>query len=127
MSLTEARTHATLPVQDLARARSFYEDKLGFTPDVETPGGVFYNAGAGSRFLIFPSQGASAGTHTQAGWAVADIEAEVAELRSRGVVFEEYDFPSLKTTDGIASVPAGRAAWFKDTEGNMHGLIQLGS
>jgi predicted enzyme related to lactoylglutathione lyase len=127
MSLSDARAHATLPVQDLARARSFYEEKLGLRPEIELPSGVFYSAGEGTRVFIFPSQGATAGSHTQVGWAVSDIEAEVAELKGRGVVFEEYDFPSLKTVDGIATVPAGRAAWFKDTEGNVHGLVELGA
>lgn len=125
MSLTEARTHATLPVQDLDRARSFYEEKLGLAPGTDEGGGVFYETGEGTRILIFPSQGSSSGSHTQVGWTVGDIAAEVAALKARGVVFEEYDYPALKTVDGIADVPAGRAAWFKDTEGNMHGIIQL--
>jgi hypothetical protein len=56
---------------------------------------------------------------------VDDIEAEVAGLRARGVVFEEYNLPGLKTVDGIANTNAGRAAWFKDSEGNILGLIQL--
>jgi hypothetical protein len=75
--------------------------------------------------LIFPSQGGSSGSHTQIGWVVEDVAAEVADLKSRGVVFEEYDYPSLKTVDGIAEVPVGRAAWFKDSEGNVHGVLQI--
>jgi catechol 2,3-dioxygenase-like lactoylglutathione lyase family enzyme len=125
MALADCAVHPTLPVQDLARARSFYEDVLGLKAASETPGGIFFDAGAGTRVAVVLSQGASSGSHTQAGWAVSDIAAEVAELRSKGVVFEEYDFPSLKTVDGIADVPAGRAAWFKDPEGNLHGMVQL--
>jgi len=125
MSLADHAVHAALPVQDLARARSFYGDVVGLRADAEESGGIFFHAGAGTRVLVFPSQGTSAGTHTQAAWQVDDIEAEVATLRGRGVVFEEYDFPSLRTVNGIADVPVGRAAWFKDPDGNVLGLVQF--
>jgi catechol 2,3-dioxygenase-like lactoylglutathione lyase family enzyme len=125
MSLSQSRANATLPVQDLTRARAFFEEKLGLSGAREEEGGIFFDVGEGTTVLIFPSQGAPSGDHTQIGWNVADIDAEVAELKSRGVVFEEYDFPALKTVDGIAETPAGKAAWFKDSEGNVHGVVQL--
>jgi catechol 2,3-dioxygenase-like lactoylglutathione lyase family enzyme len=120
-----------LPVQDLKRARSFYAEKLGLEPVEERPGGLLYRCGKGS-FALFLSAGAAAGTHTQMGWEVADIEATVAALRSRGVVFEEYDLPGLKTVNGIAQIAGNypskgtgeKGAWFKDSEGNLVGIGQ---
>jgi catechol 2,3-dioxygenase-like lactoylglutathione lyase family enzyme len=120
-----------LPVQDLKRARSFYAEKLGLEPVEERPGGLLYRCGKGS-FALFLSAGAAAGTHTQMGWEVADIEATVAALRARGVVFEEYDLPGLKTVNGIAQIAGNypskgtgeKGAWFKDSEGNLVGIGQ---
>jgi catechol 2,3-dioxygenase-like lactoylglutathione lyase family enzyme len=120
-----------LPVQDLKRAKSFYAEKLGLEPVEERPGGLLYRCGKGS-FALFLSAGAAAGTHTQMGWEVADIEATVAALRARGVVFEEYDLPGLKTVDGIAQIAGNypskgtgeKGAWFKDSEGNLVGIGQ---
>ena len=91
-----------------------------------------YQCGNGS-FALFQSAGAASGTHTQMGWEVADLEATVAELRRRGVVFEKYDLPGLKTVNGIANIEGNypskgvgeRAAWFKDSEGNLIGIGQL--
>jgi len=120
-----------LPVQDLKRARSFYAEKLGLEPVEERPGGLLYRCGKGS-FALFLSAGAATGNHTQMGWEVADIEAMVAALRSRGVVFEEYDLPGLKTVNGIAQISGNypskgsgeKGAWFKDSEGNLVGIGQ---
>ena len=117
--------HATLPAGDLERAKRFYNEKLGLSPESEAPGGIFYRCGEGTRFLVFPSGGTSSGAHTQLGWAVDDIEAEVADLKARGVVFEEYDTPYLKTVDSVATTGPIKAAWFKDSEGNLLGLVQF--
>jgi catechol 2,3-dioxygenase-like lactoylglutathione lyase family enzyme len=125
--LSEYPVHATLPATDLARAKAFYADKLGLRPaDENHPGGLFYEAAGGTRFLVYPTGGVASGAHTQLGWRVADLEAEVRALKARGVVFEEYDFPTLKTAGGIATTPGGKAAWFKDSEGNLLGIVQLG-
>jgi catechol 2,3-dioxygenase-like lactoylglutathione lyase family enzyme len=129
--LQNARIATRLPAQDLARARRFYADKLGLEPSEERPGGLLYKA-ANAEFALFQSAGASNGTFTQMAWDVDDIAATVAELRSRGVVFEEYDLPGLATVDGIAEVEGNypskgdgeRAAWFRDSEGNMLGIGQ---
>jgi catechol 2,3-dioxygenase-like lactoylglutathione lyase family enzyme len=123
--LSDARAHATLPAGDLERARRFYEDVLGFAPAMVAPGGVFYAAGDGTQLFVFPSSGAASGSHTQVGFRVADIEAEVADLRRRGVTFESYDFPGFDPTTSIASFPANRSAWFRDTEGNLLGIVQM--
>jgi catechol 2,3-dioxygenase-like lactoylglutathione lyase family enzyme len=82
-ALMPRRERATLPVSDLQRAKDFYADRLGLTPSSETPGGAFYDCADGTRFVLFPSRGAASGTHTQLGFAVTDIAAEVAELTSR--------------------------------------------
>lgn len=117
--------YATLPCSDFERAKAFYEEKLGLTPSEENPGGAFYDMGENSRFLLFPSGGKASGDHTQAGFRVQDIESTVADLRSRGVEFQEYDTPQLKTENGIANTGPVRAAWFKDSEGNVLGVIQF--
>jgi catechol 2,3-dioxygenase-like lactoylglutathione lyase family enzyme len=131
-SMLETSTVATrLPAQDLARARAFYADKLGLQPAEERPGGLLYRCGAG-EFALFETAGTASGTHTQMAWQVEDIEAAVAQLRARGVVFEEYHLPGLVTTDGIADVAgnypskgvAERGAWFRDSEGNLLALGQ---
>jgi catechol 2,3-dioxygenase-like lactoylglutathione lyase family enzyme len=126
--LAKLEIHATIPASDLARARKFYQDKLGLNPAEEAPGGggLIYRC-YNSWFLLYPSSYAGTATHTQMGWETDDIEQEVAELKSRGVVFEEYDTPHLKTVDGIATTGPLRAAWFKDSEGNLLGLVQVGS
>jgi catechol 2,3-dioxygenase-like lactoylglutathione lyase family enzyme len=125
-----AHIAARLPAQDLERARRFYSEKLGLEPVDERPGGLLYR-GATGEFAIFLSAGESPGTFTQMGWEVEDIEAVVAELRARGVEFEEVDLPGLKTVDGIAEVEGNypsknssgeRAAWFRDSEGNLIGM-----
>jgi len=129
--LKDGDVSTRLPAQDLARARAFYAEKLGLEPVEERPGGLRYRCGSG-RFSLFESTGAASGSHTQMAWEVDDIEAVVSELRRRGVVFEEVDAPGLRTVDGIAEVEgnypsagvAERAAWFRDSEGNLLGIGQ---
>jgi catechol 2,3-dioxygenase-like lactoylglutathione lyase family enzyme len=123
--LADARTNATLPAADLDRARRFYEGVLGLVPALVTPGGVFYATGEGTQIFVFPSSGAASGSHTQVGFRVPDIEAEVADLKRRGVTFEAYDFPGFDKATSIASFPANRSAWFRDTEGNLLGVVQM--
>jgi catechol 2,3-dioxygenase-like lactoylglutathione lyase family enzyme len=130
--LRDGRLAARLPVEDLARARRFYSEKLGLEPVEERPGGLRYVC-PGGEFALFQSSGRSTGTFTQMGWTVDDIEAEVAELRRRGVVFEEVELPGLTTVDGIADVAGNypskggvgeRGAWFRDSEGNLLAIGQ---
>ena len=129
--LKDGRVATRLPAQDLQRARAFYADKLGLEPSEERPGGLLYRC-AGGIFALYQSEGTSPGTFTQMAWEVDDLVAVVADLRSRGVVFEEVDVPGLKTTDGIADIEGNypskgsgeRAAWFRDSEGNLHGIGQ---
>jgi catechol 2,3-dioxygenase-like lactoylglutathione lyase family enzyme len=132
MSLRDSTVATRLPAQDLDRARAFYAEKLGLEPVDERPGGLLYRV-AGGEFALFLSAGRASGAHTQMGFEVADIEATVADLRARGIVFEEYDVPGLRTRDGIAEIEgnypsknarAERGAWFRDSEGNMLGIGQ---
>ena len=130
--LEDGEVATRIPVRDLARARAFYADKLGLEPAEERPGGLLYKCRSG-EFALFESAGASAGTHTQMGFYVDDIEAIVAELKQRGVVFEEVDIPGMNSVDGIVDVPGNypskgsgeRAVWFKDLDGNLIGIGQV--
>ena len=123
--LADRRVHATIPAADLGRARKWYSDSLGFEPIRELPGGLMYDAGDGTRFIIYPTPNAGKAPNTLMGFATDDIETEVRELKERGVVFEEYDYPTLKTVDSIATVGPTRSAWFRDSEGNIIGVVQL--
>ena len=127
--LNEGRVATRVPAQDLERARAFYAERLGLYPVEEREGGLRYVC-AGGEFALFESAGAASGGHTQMGWELDDIEATVTELRSRGVIFEEYDIAGLQTVDGIADIEGNypskgigeRGAWFRDSEGNMLGI-----
>ncbi|MFI8073330.1 VOC family protein [Streptomyces sp. NPDC086033] len=128
--LARGRVATRLPAQDLDRARRFYAEKLGLEPVDERPGGLLYRCG-GTDFALFRSAGASPGTFTQMGWEVDDIETVVSQLQQRGVVFEEVDLPGFRTKNGIADIDGNypsknargeRAAWFRDSEGNLLGI-----
>lgn len=117
--LSKSEVRANIPASDLDRARTFYADKLGLTPVAEDETGLTYEAANGSVFGIYETEFAGQAGHTIAQWHVHDINQEVRELRDKGVVFEEYDLPGVQWKDGIASSPLGKAAWFKDSEGNI--------
>jgi predicted enzyme related to lactoylglutathione lyase len=121
--LSKAPIRAYIPASDVARARSFYEKKVGLTPKQEFAGGVIYECG-GIDVFMYPTPNAGTSKASQAFWEVEDLEAEVAELKARGVVFEEYDMPGLKTRNGIAVGGGAKSAWFKDTEGNILAIRQ---
>ena len=127
MNLWEtAVAEATLPAKDLERAKSFYSDRQGLLATSEDKTGVHFVVG-GTRFRLFRSGGSASGSHTQLALIVSDIEAQVRALRERGVSFEEYDYPNLKTVEGVADMGYARAAWVKDSEGNLLGIAQLTS
>ncbi|HEX2031714.1 MAG TPA: VOC family protein [Actinomycetota bacterium] len=109
---------ATLPAADLDRAKAWYREKLGLEPFAEDAGGVWFESG-GHPFLVYPSQFAGTARSTAIGWHVDDIRATVDALRDRGVTFEEYDLPEVKTERGIARIGTYLAAWFRDSEGNL--------
>jgi predicted enzyme related to lactoylglutathione lyase len=116
---------AVLPASDLDRARQFYSNALGLTPSEVGPDGLFYQVGAGSAFLVYQAAGPASGRHTQAGFQVDDLDAAMSDLRSRGVTFEEYDLPGVRTEGGVLTMPTGRGAFFKDSEGNILSLNEL--
>ncbi len=117
-------TVATLPASDIDRAKDFYRDTLGLSVTSEFPGGVNFGDGS-NQLAVYQAGGTSPGTFTQVTFMVDDVPALVADLRAKGVEFQEYDMPQLKTEDGVATGPDGsKLAWFKDSEGNIAGIIQ---
>ena len=115
--LQNAHAYVKLPARDPQRAKHFYVEILGFVPEWEKEGHIWLNHADGSSILVFPSTGKASGDHDQSGWVVDDIEAEVADLRSRGVVFEA--FPGRQFVDDITVDGYFKAAWFRDSEGNL--------
>jgi len=113
-----------IPVADLARARKFYEEKIGLSPKEVYAGGVIYECGGGSWVFMYPSAGAGTSKASTAFWDVADVEKEVAQLKARGVVFEEYDLPGITMVNGIATGGGAKTAWFTDSEGNIMAISQ---
>lgn len=120
--LTQSRVEANVPAADLGRARRFYEEKLGMTPT----GGVedvwlTYETAAGTRFNLYRTDHAGEAGHTIAQWHVDDLDGEVRDLTAKGVAFETYpDMPGVQWDGVIASMGGmGRAAWFRDSEGNI--------
>ena len=116
--------YAYIPARDVARARRFYEEKLGLKPKQEAAGGVIYEFATGTACFLYPTPNAGTSRASQAFWQVDDIEREVEELERRGVKFEEYEMPDLKRDGRIYSGGGARAAWFKDSEGNILAIIQ---
>ena len=116
--------YSYLPATNVARARAFYEQKLGFRPSEEIAGGVVYKFAGGTGCFLYPTDNAGTNRASQAFWQVDDVEREVATLRARGVTFEEYDSPGMKTVNGIATGGGAKTAWFKDSEGNILAIVQ---
>jgi predicted enzyme related to lactoylglutathione lyase len=118
--LDDSLVTANVPAGDLERARSFYADKLGLTPARENPGGLIYTTTGGTTFFLYETAYAGQAGHTIAQWHVADVAAEVEELKARGVAFEHYDLPGVSWDGDVASMgEMGKAAWFTDSEGNI--------
>jgi hypothetical protein len=118
-------SYAKLPARDVERARVFYAERLNLTPFGEHSSHLFYEIG-GSHFMVYPSSGAASGTHDQIGFVVEDVESMVATLRSNGVNFEEYEPPlGASATDGITDFGGVKAAWFKDSEGNLLSIVEF--
>ena len=122
--LQKSPMYSYIPVKDVIRARKFYEDKLGFKPKQEVAGGVVYEFGERTACFMYPTPNAGTSQASQAFWQVEDVEREVAELKARGVRFEDYDMPGMKTEGGISTAGGAKAAWFRDTEGNIMAVIQ---
>lgn len=127
--LANSRIRPTIPVVDLNRAKRFYETTLGLKPVVSvnndsTTDIALFECGYGTHIELY-QRSASKAEHTLATFEVSDIEGDVNALRAKGVVFEEYDMPEIKTQNGIATQGSVKAAWFKDSEGNILCIHQL--
>lgn len=121
--LQNAPMYSYIPARDITRARAFYEGKLGFKPKAETGGGVVYEFAGGTACFLYPTPNAGTSQASQAFWEVENIEREVAALKALGVKFETYDMPDMDANN-ISTGGGAKAAWFKDTEGNIMALIQ---
>jgi catechol 2,3-dioxygenase-like lactoylglutathione lyase family enzyme len=126
-ALAIAQIYAKLPAQDVDRARRFYAEKLGLLPYGERHNHLYYEL-AGAYFIVFPSTGSPSGTHDQLGLVVEDLAVEMARLKDRGVAFEAYPPPpGANLTDGITDMGQVKAAWFKDSEGNLISIAEFPS
>ena len=117
--LTSASVTTMLPVIDMARARAFYEGSLGLKPGGFRPDGKFVYAVGGSTLALFPKPEGTKAEHTALSFRVDNIADAIAQLKSRGVAFADYDFPGLKTVGHVCVLGSEKAAWFEDTEGNI--------
>ena len=123
--LNDFPIHATAAAVDLDRARQWYEDRSGLIPEKQDEGGVWYRFAGDTWLYLYGTPSAGTAKNTIAGWTVTGIEAVIADLRERGVVFEDYDFGEFKTVDGLADFGAAKAAWFRDSEGNTFELSEV--
>jgi catechol 2,3-dioxygenase-like lactoylglutathione lyase family enzyme len=123
--LQDAPMYAYLPARDLTRARKFYEGKLSFKPGLETNGGVVYEFGKGTAAFLYLTENAGTSKASQAFWSVADVDLVIVALRAKGVVFEEYpEMPGERSAQGAVTAGGAKAAWFRDSEGNILALIE---
>jgi predicted enzyme related to lactoylglutathione lyase len=122
--LQRAAMYAYIPAKDIARARRFYEDKLGLRVKEERNGGVVFEFANGTACFMYPTPFAGTSQASQAFWSVDDVDREIAELKARGVVFEDYDMPGERSAQGAITAGGAKAAWFKDSEGNIMALVQ---
>ena len=116
--LSDSSVTTMLPVKDMDRARAFYEGALGLQPGGFKPDGKFVYKVGGSTLALFPKPEGTKADHTAISFQVGDIAASIESLKRKGVVFEDYDFPGLKTVNHVCVLGAEKAAWFKDPEGN---------
>lgn len=123
--LQQSPLYAYFPAKNLDRARRFYEEKLGFVPKSENNGGVTYEFGGGTAAFLYLTDNAGTSEASQAFWSVEDVDREIVQLKQRGVVFERYDeTPGERSPEGAVIAGGAKAAWFKDSEGNILAIIQ---
>jgi catechol 2,3-dioxygenase-like lactoylglutathione lyase family enzyme len=108
-----------LPVKDMQRARRFYEEGLGLSPQGFKPDGKFTYHLAGTELALFPKPEGTKAEHTALSFRVPDIAAAIAQFKARGIRFADYDLPGFKTVEHVCVLGAEKAAWFEDTEGNI--------
>ena len=118
-ALARSQVTCMLPVKDLARARRFYEEGLQLEPLGAKPDGKFVYRVGGTEVALFPKPEGTKAEHTALSFQVADIAVAIADLKRRGVVFDDYDMPGFKTVEHVCVLGSEKAAWFRDTEGNI--------
>lgn len=119
------RASAVVCSTDLERSQDFYEQQVGLKLSPDTiPNHLLFECGDGTSLLVYGRPSPNVADHTQVRLWSLDVEADVKELVGRGVVFEDYDFPTFKTVDHVATTPIGVSAWFKDPDGNTVALFQ---
>jgi catechol 2,3-dioxygenase-like lactoylglutathione lyase family enzyme len=125
--LSDKVVFPAIAATDLDRAKAWYREKLGMSPSKEIPDGVIYVCADGSALMLYETPFAGTARNTVAGWRVHDLESEMEQLRARGVEFEEYDMPHVRTSGGVADDPdlGVRGAWFTDSEGNVLVLSEI--
>lgn len=116
--------YAYIPARDLPRARQFYEQLIGLVPKQEINGGVVYEFAGATACFLYPTPNAGTSQASQAFWAVDDVDALIERLKARGVTFESYDMPGERSPAGAVIDGGAKAAWFKDSEGNIMALVQ---
>jgi predicted enzyme related to lactoylglutathione lyase len=116
--------YAYIPARDLKRAREFYENKVGLQPKEAHNGGVVYEFAGGTACFLYPTPNAGTSKASQAFWSVDDVDALIVALKAKGVVFEDYDLPGERSAQGAITAGGAKAAWFKDSEGNIMALIE---
>ncbi|MFF8278393.1 VOC family protein [Streptomyces lateritius] len=117
--LADSPVVAIVPVADMARAKRFYTETLGLTLTKESAEDTRLDSGGGTTIGLYETPYGGKAEHTLASWKVDDLDGEMSRLRSKGVTFEEYDLPGIKTVDGVVESETMRGAWFKDSEGNI--------
>lgn len=126
--LTNSSVTSTLVTTDLEKTKDFYGNKLGLKedPSMTDENGVLYQAGSGTSLYLYKRLNPPVADHTLVSFRVDNLEGEIAELSQKGIVFEHYDMPGLKTDDrGIATIGPAKSAWFKDPDGNILSLLQV--
>ncbi len=123
--LSNVALHPTIPAVDIKRAREFYEKKLGLKVLKTDPSpGITFEAGEGTTLYVFQREVTKA-DHTVVSFTVEDVEAQVSEIKGKGIVFEDVEIPGMETVNGITTMGDIKAAWFKDTEGNILAVTNM--
>jgi len=123
---SDAPVCAVLQAKDLDRVKAFYTDKVGLKlKNASSDDGVMFECGKGTAIMFYKPGRETTPTHTVAGFNVENLEEAMTELKGRGVEFEDYDFPGLKTVNGVATFGPVKSAWFTDSEGNILAINQM--
>ena len=122
--LTNAVCRPTVAVSDIERAKKFYGETLGLKMSEGDLENLSFECGEGTRLEVYQSTFAGTAKSTVAGFRVDDVAATMEALRGKGVTFEDYDMPGLKTENGLATLGEGKACWFKDPDGNTFAVLQ---